>query len=84
MNVFVSHIVIAGVLCFVGGILAWLANRARILGAVPLWPRLVFGAAAATLGFAIWLVVSGVDALPKERKAAPPSPGLPDVSDFVR
>lgn len=84
MNVFVSHVIMAGVLCFAGGIVAWLANRARIMGAAPLWPRVVFGAAAAMLVFAGWLVVSGIDALPKEEKAAPPSPGLPDVSDFVR
>jgi hypothetical protein len=84
MNTFVTDVVMAGVLCFAGGIVAWLANRARIMGAPPLWPRIALGGAVALLAGAVWLVVAGGRALPSAPPAEPPRAGPPEVSDFIR
>lgn len=84
MNTFVSNVIMAGVLCFAGGIVAWLANRARIMGAAPLWPRIAMGLAVALLVGAGWLVITGGQALPKAPPEPPPHVGPPEVSDFIR
>lgn len=84
LNEFASSIVMAGVLCFCGGVMAWLANRARGIGAAPLWPRIAFGASLGMLVYAVVLVVDGVGSLPGESPAPDDRVGLDDPRDYVR
>lgn len=84
LNDFASSIVMAGVLCFCGGVVAWLANRARSIGAPPLWPRLAFGLTLAMIAWAVVLVVGGVGSLPGETPAEDGHIGLDDPRDYVR
>jgi hypothetical protein len=66
MDSFASNIVLAGVLVFVGGLLALGAQRAGQMGA-PRWLKLTGAwSAAFAMIAAIALVVVGVSALPGE------------------
>lgn len=77
MGSFASDVVIAGVLVFVGGLLALGAQRAGQMGA-PRWLKLgAAWSAAFAMVAAVALVVVGVNALPGEGD-------VPNTDEYIR
>lgn len=83
MHAFVNHIVAAGVLVFLGAIVAWLAQRARQIGAEPVWPRAAYAAALALLATALWIAIRDMHALPSEDHPPAAPPGQTSPREFL-